>query len=117
MRALCVFFVSYAGIRLKVRVLPHAKDVYAEMTGGAKWRMRAEIPEGFFQAVHLRARYSGLIVLAGNSRLTETVPHEVTHAVLHKYKSISAENDEPAAYAIGILTARILAKIHKRIKQ
>jgi hypothetical protein len=114
MAALMVFTVSYAGIRLKVRVLPHAKDVYKECTGAKKWRMRAELPEGFFQAPARPGKYTGTIVVAGNCNIAEIVPHEVVHAVIHKLRSVETDNDEAFALAVGILSARIARKIERR---
>lgn len=109
-RALKVFTVGYHGIRIQVRVMPHAKDVYSELSGGGKWRMDKDLPSGLFIG-NIKGRFTGTIVLAGNSDLTEVVPHEVFHAVLWKFGSVHTANDEPAAYAIGILTSRILAKL------
>ncbi len=116
-RALAVFTVSYAGIRLKIRVLPHAKAVYTEYTEGCSWRMRAALPEGFFEAAGARARYTGTIVLAGNADLQDVVPHEVFHAVLYKMKTVSTDDDEQAAYAIGMLSARITKKVNRAIRR
>ena len=109
-KALMVFTVSYAGIRLKVRVLPHAKDVYTECLG-AKWRSRAELPRAFFRPSARACKYTGMIVLAGNDDIAEIIPHEVTHAVLHKMRSVDTDDDEAFAMAVGILSARITRKI------
>jgi hypothetical protein len=111
--ALMVFTVGYAGIRLKVRVLPHAKDVYMECTGAKKWRMRAELPRAFFRPSIRSKKYTGTVVFAGNDRLAEIVPHEVTHAVLHKMGCVDSRDDEAFATAVGMLSARILRKIEQ----
>lgn len=113
-RALAVFTVSYAGVRLKVRVLPSAKAVYTEYSNGAQWRARANLPMGFFLATP-NTKFTGVVVLAGNMPLEEVVPHEVFHAVMYKRKVVHAEDDEPAAYTIGVLTARILRKVNSII--
>jgi hypothetical protein len=113
-KAILVFTVNYAGIRLNVRVLPSAQDVYTEYSGGAKWRMRAELPMGFFLETP-NTKFTGTVVLAGNCQLEEVVPHEVFHAVMYKRKIVVCTDDEPAAYAIGILTSRILRKVKKLI--
>ncbi len=113
-KALMVFTVSYAGIRLKVRVLAHAKDVYAECSGGSKWRMRAELPRAFFLP-SLSKKLTGTVVFAGNDDLSETVPHEVTHAVLHKMRTVGADDDESFALAVGILSSRIARKISRGV--
>ena len=112
MRAIRVFTVSYKSIRLKVRVMPHFKDVYLDMSGGVKWRMNKELPAGFFNPTKSPlAKYTGEVVLAGNSNLNVVVPHEVFHAVLHHFKTVNTEDDEPAAYAVGELTAKILRQL------
>lgn len=109
-KALMVFTVSYGGIRLKVRVLPHARDVYTECTGVSKWRMRAELPRAFFLP-SLSKKLTGTVVFAGNEDLAEIVPHEVTHAVLHKMRQVDTDDDEAFALAVGVLSARITRKI------
>jgi len=112
MRAIRVFTVSYKGIRLKVRVMPHAKDVYREFNGGARYLLREELPEGFFNPFDApNAKYLGEIVLAGNSNLDITVPHEVFHAVMYYFKSVDTSDDEPGAYAVGELTGKILKQL------
>ncbi len=113
-KALMVFTVSYGGIRLKVRVLPHAKDVYTECTGVKKWRTRAELPRAFFQASPRSRKYTGTVVLSGNDDLNELVPHEVTHAALHKMQCVTSNDDEALATTVGILSSRIIRKIAKR---
>lgn len=112
-----VFTVCYAGIRLKVRVLPHARDVYTECTGVKKWRTRAKLPRAFFRPMARPGKYTSTIVLAGNNELNEIIPHEVIHAVLHKMGSVERANDEALATAVGLLSARISRKISKLIKQ
>lgn len=116
-KALKVFYVSYSNIRLKVRILPHSRDVFTEYSGGKKWRMRDELPQGFFEATtNPYAKYLGTIVIAGNSDLNDVVPHEVFHAVLCKMRQVHTDNDEVAAYAIGVLTSRILKKAKRSIE-
>ena len=115
-KALMVFAVSYGGIRIKVRVLPHAKDVYEACTG-AKWRTRAELPRAFFRPAARSGKYTGTIVLAGNDDIAEIVPHEVTHAVLHKMGSVDSDNDEAFALAVGILSSRIAKKIWRGVEK
>jgi len=112
-RALKVFDVSYKGIKLHVRVLPHAKDVMREFrSGGTKWKLgKGKMSEGFFSGNCLPARYTGTVVVAGNAELNEVVPHEVVHAVLWKMEQVNTIDDEPFAYAVGALTRLILDQI------
>lgn len=114
-KAIAKFLVSYAGVRLKVRIMPSAQDVYTEYSG-AKWRMRAELPMGLFVPATC-GKFTGTIIVAGNCRVEEIVPHEVVHAVLWKMGGVHTTDDEPFAYAVGILTSRILRKINKTIER
>lgn len=113
-RALLVFTVSHAGIKINVRVLPHIKDVDMEFTGLSKSRLRAGMPRAFFQPSSSK-KIVGTIVLAGNDDLYEIVPHEVVHAVLHRKGTVHSVDDEAAATAIGLLTSRIIKKIKRRV--
>lgn len=116
-RALKQFTVSHETIRLRVKVYSHAKDIYALLNNGAKWRASyAELPHGAFIASRSSAaRFIGTILLSGNQDLNDDVPHEVAHAVVHFYGGISATTDEPAAYAIGRLTSKILKKVRRHV--
>ena len=110
-RALRVFVVSYRGVRLRIRAVPHSKDVYTELTG-AKWRKRADLPRGFFLPyTAANAKCLGLIVLAANEDLEEIIPHEVTHAVLYKMKQVHTDDDENFALTVGILSKKIHDKL------
>jgi hypothetical protein len=115
-RALIAFSVAHGGVRLRVRLLPTDREVDREYRGGRPRRDGLYV-HAFFQPTKSQsARHGGTIVLAANGRLTELVPHEVTHAVLHALAQRIGrllENDEPIATAVGILTARILARIER----
>jgi len=111
-RAIRSFFVRHNNIRIKVRVLPHILDVHKEFTGGKRVKNKDDLVAAFFQAcVNPLAKYLGTIVLAGSDVLEEIVPHEVFHAVMYHFKTVVREDDEPAAYAIGILTSKILRQL------
>lgn len=111
MRALKIFTVAYRGIRLKVRVLPSAADVHHEYTDGKRLRSGLQV-RGFFQPTSSpKAQHTGTIVLPVSGQLEEYIPHEVTHAVLHKMRLVSSSDDESMAYAVGVLSARISRKI------
>lgn len=112
-RALASFSVSHAGLRLRVRLLPTDRDVDREYRGGRPRRDGLYIHAYFSPTKSQRARHGGTIVLAGNGRLKELVPHEVTHAVMHKLGGGVLADDEPLATAVGILTARILGRIER----
>jgi predicted SprT family Zn-dependent metalloprotease len=110
MKALVVFDVSYEQIRLHVRLLAHAKDVYAELNNGAAWRSRAQLPRGAFIPA-VRGRFAGTILIAVNdSRVIEIIAHEVLHAVVHAKQIITSQDDEPAAHAVGMLVHKILRR-------
>jgi len=110
-RALMSFVASHAGIVIQVRLLATVEEVDAEYCKGSRRRLET-IVHGYFQPrTSARARHHGLIVLGMDARLDEIVPHEVAHAVIHAMRGISASDDEAAATAIGILSARIFAKV------
>lgn len=111
-RALAAFTVTHAGLRLRVRLLPSHREVEHEFRDGRRRRDGLCIHAYFAPAKSQRARHGGTIALAGNGRLKELVPHEVTHAVLHRLGG-GMQDDEPIATAVGILTARILTRIER----
>jgi hypothetical protein len=85
--------------------------VHHEYTEG-KRRRDGKIVHGFFApTVSPAAKYTGTIVLPINGQMEELVPHEVTHAVLHKMRSVHHTDDESLAMAVGVLSARIARKI------
>lgn len=111
MAALKIFIVRYRGIRIKVRVLPTVADVHREYTDGKRLRNGMQV-RGFFQPTTCpNAGHIGTIVVSVSGKLAEDIPHEVTHAVLHKMRVVASGDDEPFAYAVGILSARIARKI------
>lgn len=112
-RALAVFTVAYQGIQLRVRLLPTIADVHREYTGGR--RRQDGLTVHAYTVTPARARHSCTIALGADGCLDELVPHEVTHAVMHRLQVVCAEDDESLATAVGILTARIHAQL--RIRQ
>lgn len=110
-RALLVFHVAAADMRLRVRVLPNVADVDAEYRQGRRRSDRTVI-HGYFQPAAPGARVVGTVAvpLAGTN-LREIVPHEVSHAVIHHLQGVSARDDESAATAIGLLCAAIFSRL------
>ena len=104
-RALRVFRVAHAGICLRVRLLPTTAAVDQEYREGKRRRGPHQV-RAFFRSSP-SGSVLGTIVLGLDGRLEEEIPHEVFHAVLHHQRMVHAENDEPAAYAVGILSAKI----------
>lgn len=113
-RALAVFSVAAGGLRLRVRLLPTSRDVDREYRGGRPRRGGGHVHAYFERSKSQSARHGGTIVLAGNGRLPELVPHEVAHAVIGRLGAVRAADDERAATLIGLLSARILARIERR---
>ncbi|CUI61108.1 Uncharacterised protein [Achromobacter xylosoxidans] len=110
-RALMVFHVVVAGMRLRVRLLPTVADVDAEYRGGRR-RSDRKVVHGYFQAAAPGARVIGTVAVPlSGSNLREIVPHEVSHAVIHHLQGVSARDDEAAASAIGLLCAAIFSRI------
>ena len=111
MAALKIFTVAYLGIRLKVRVLPCIADVHREYTAGKRLRNGTLIHAFFAPMSSPAAQFTGTVVLPIDGKLAELIPHEVTHAVLHKCRVAVASDDEGFATAVGVLSARIARKI------
>lgn len=112
-RALTTFTVSHGGIRLQVRLLATVAEVDAEYSKGRRRRVD-QVVHGYFQPRHSRyARHHGVIVLGLDACLDEIVPHEVAHAVIHAARGVSANDDEAAATAIGMLSARIFSRVRQ----
>lgn len=111
MPVLKVFTVNYGGIRIKVKVLPTVADVHREHQDVARRCRPGSVVMAFFLPAQRAARHVGTIVLPLDKRLPEFIPHEVTHAVLHKMGGVLSADDEKFATAVGRLTASIHRKI------
>jgi len=109
------FTVSHHGIRIKVRVLPPVRDVHRAFGDKRDLRpMRGGLVNAYFDPMQsAKAKHVGTIVLPLDGKLQELIPHEVTHAVLHKARAVAAVDDEGFATAVGLLSARI----HRHIEQ
>ena len=112
-RALAVFTVGLGRHRVRVRLLPSVHDVDAEFRAG-KRRRDGTWTHAFFRPAAAGSRVVGTIALPGNGRLTELVPHESTHCVMHLRQSVHVVADEPLATDIGLLTARIFDGLRRR---
>lgn len=120
-KAIMVFTVSYAGIRIKVRLLPTCRDVHREYMASPS-ATRARVGKGktvcgFSSPTrHVMAKHTAMIVLGADGPLDETIPHEVFHTVIDKFKNVHFTDDEAAATAVGILSSRITRKIAKGVR-
>lgn len=114
MAALMVFCVSFAGIRLKVRLLPTTRDVHREFSEGSSRLELGKVHAFFAPNYAPNRRFLGTVVLPSNGRLAELIPHEVTHAVMNKMGGVHCTDDEALATAIGVLSARIARKIGQK---
>lgn len=114
-RAVAVFTVALRGLRLRVRLLPSEADVNAECRHYERRSQRgAPIAVAFFAPALKLCGVAGTIVLPATGRLTELVPHEVVHAVMHRIGGVHCTGDERLATDVGLLTARILRQIARR---
>lgn len=114
-RALAVFTVTLRGLALRVRVLPSAKDVDLECrTYEKRSRRSGPITRAFFAPARKLCGCAGTLVLSVDGRLAELVPHEVTHAVLHRIGGVAHAAEERLATDIGHLTARIFRQLARR---
>lgn len=112
-RALALFTVRHGALRLRVRLLPGVREVDRSYRSGSRRRAGIWIHAYAEPARRSDARHQCTLVLPADGRLTELVPHEVAHAVMHHLVEVHRDEDEPLATAIGILTARILARLRR----
>lgn len=111
-RALAIFSVSHGALRLRVRLLPSVRDVNRSFRAGGKSLCGGVIHAYAQPARRSDARHQVTLVLPADGRLAELVPHEVVHAVLYYMGHPNLEwFDESVPTAIGLLTARILARL------
>jgi hypothetical protein len=108
------FTVDHKHIRLQVVVLPSVADVDARYRKGRRRRDGQDIHAFFLPTNACRALHHGKVVLPADGNLDELVPHEVTHAVIHCLRGVSASDDEFAATAVGMLCAQIFKRIRSR---
>lgn len=80
--AIKIFTVNYNGIRIKVRLLPTARDVHREYTAGKRRRDGKTVHAFFDPKYSPSSKYTGTMVLPLDGRLEELIPHEVVHAVM-----------------------------------
>lgn len=113
MRAVATFIAAAEGIRVRVRLLATMHEVDAAFRGTSRPRRDGLCVPAFFDPAGPGAASAGTIVLAADSGHDDLVPHEVTHAVVHACKGVHVDDDERAATAIGLLTARIHARLRK----
>lgn len=113
MAALKKFTVRHKDITLKVRVLRSVKHVNREFKKGNSSRLgKGQIAYSFFApSFKASAKHVGTVVFPWDEQLIELVPHEVTHAVLHKYEGVLRSDDEAFATAVGMLSAQIIKRI------
>lgn len=117
MAAIKVFTVSHGGIRIRVRLLATIEEVHREHQSTARQLRNGKTVFAFFlPAASPSAKYIGTIVLPLEGKMEELVPHEVTHAVLHKAGGVLASDDEPFCTAVGMLSARIAHQV-KYVKE
>ena len=116
-RALSTFIVRGAGgLRVRVRVLPSEEDVDRQY-GTAQVRRRGKRRVAACESTQSGRGYRGYfctIALALDGDWLEFVPHEATHAVVRFMQRHGRRiYEEKLATAIGILTARIWAALHR----
>lgn len=95
------------GVRLQVQVLKSVWDVHAAFKGNSKPTRKGTISHAFFEQFQTGRKHFGRIVLPISGRLPELIPHEVAHAVIGYLGTVTANDDEFAATAIGAITAKI----------
>lgn len=105
------FDVHYAGIRIKIKLLPTIRDVHRAYRHGPKLIVGHTV-HAFYAPAKRKCKFDGTIVLPADENLIELVAHEVVHAVMWRIGTwVHCNDDEKLADAVGVLTARILARI------
>jgi hypothetical protein len=112
-RALAVFIIAAAGIRLRVRVLPTVADVDAEYRTG-RTRRNGKVRHAFFKGATRPARCAGTVVLPARGRLAELIPHEACHVDTHCFGDVAEHDDEGHARRVGLISARITSELRRR---
>lgn len=110
-RALAVFSVGAGGIRVRVRLMATILEVDREYRNGKRCRDGKHANAYFVSTQGEKARHLGTIALPADGRLSELVPHEVVHAVMHLLGSALSSDDEELATLVGMLTARIHSRL------
>ena len=65
------------------------------------------VSQEFFKQFNPGTQHFGRIVLPLTGTLSELIPHEVAHAVIGYLGTVTANDDEFAATAIGTIKAKI----------
>lgn len=106
------FTVTYRKMRVRVVVLKNTKTVSKEYNETGGKQAKAPKVGAFFAYAPKKSKHIGTIYLpkrGGN--LLSYVPHEVTHAVMHRLAAVWSNKDEQLAYAVGELSAKIFKKL------
>lgn len=108
---LSTFSVSHGKLRLQIQVLKSVWDVEKAFSIGSKPAKKKLIAHAFFEQFGKRSKHFGRIVLPSDGSLSELIPHEVAHAVISYFETVSGDHEEMAATAIGRLSALIFNRI------
>lgn len=104
---LLTFSVSHGKLRIQIQVLKSVWDVEKAFSIGSKPAKKKLIAHAFFEQFSKRSKHFGRIVLPSDGLLSELIPHEVAHAVISYFESVSGDHEEMAATVIGRLSASI----------
>lgn len=107
------FHLRYGELRVRVRVLPSVAQVDRAYYAGRRCRDSRRIYAYFEPEPEPHAARVGTVVLPANGALQELVPHEMVHAVMHELGRADRRADEYLAGAVGVLTARALARLRR----
>lgn len=120
LRPLLTFRIRHAGIRLRVRLFGTKEEIweaYLRLPRGCEEvnAPKEDIALSFFRSISsMTSPLSGEIALLLSPKLFEYIPHEVSHAVLYYWETpvvADAPDEEEFAFSVGILSAKIFAKV------
>lgn len=120
-KSLCSFSVCHEKLRLRVKLfatIPEVHQEYERLTGEKiRYTPKTARPDAFFfPAQRAQNKHGGMLVLSQGKKLLNHVTHEVTHAALSHYGHhigdiVLIEDEERVAWAIGLLSMKILNKL------
>lgn len=110
--SVAMFYVGHKGLILRIILKKKGRLHKAHQR---KFKRSKSKVRGYFFPAGEKKPYLGTIVLPAAADLTELIPHEVSHAVLHMLGRVSRNDDEKCAEWIGILSSMIFKTVRRMV--